>query len=278
MNRLFLSVLTAAMCAASFAQTAPKLTLHNNGKNVKGDFFTLGPHTTEFAFKGTVPNFYFKLSYARPVVTEVLYKVLMLDEKGIYANDFKMKVPKGKTEITWCWMVRPGSYTVKLVSPNDDDKVFQTYSIKVTDTVGDRATGNQKAGQAKVWICKDTDDNWNAIEPGGSPEKGIFNWKAGRTFNVMVKNNGKPFGVSFLGFVVHKQGADGRDTDFVNECQTDQIDSKATMWATTSGLPGMTSLPAGTYTLYVIDWSKREINFHSGNLKEYFAKVTIIVN
>jgi hypothetical protein len=277
MSRLFPALLAALLTASTFAQTPPKLTLYNNGKNVKGDHIALGAPTTEFVFKGTVPNFYFKLSYAKPVVTETLYKVLMLDEKGIYANDFKMKVPKGQKDITWCWMVRPGAYTVKLVSPTDDEKVFQTYAIKVTDTVGDRATGNQKAGQAKVWICKDTDDNWNAIEPGGSPEKGVFNWQANRTFNVMVKNNGKPFNVSFLGFVLHKQGPDGKDTDFVNECQTDQLQDKSTMWASTSGLPSMSSLPAGTYTLYVIDWSKRQINFHSGNLTEYFAKVTIIV-
>ena len=36
-------------------------------------------------------------------------------------------------------------------------------------------------------------------------------------------------------------------------------------------------LPAGAYTLYVIDRRKREVSEHRGNLTEYFAKTVLTV-
>lgn len=274
MTRLFVAGLLALLTIPAFAQTAPKFTTHNDGKHVKGDAFTTSAHTTNFIFKGSVPNFWVKLSQATPAKSVVTYRIAVWDAKNIIERDMKFSIPIGKKEAVYPLMLRPGTYTAKLLAVNDENKVYQTYDVTVTDTKGDRATGDQKAGQSKVWICRDTDDKWNALD--AAPVKdNVYTWPANKTFNVMVKNNGKAFGVSFLGFVIHKQGPDGKDTDFVNECQTDMLQSGNTMWASVTGLPGMTSLPAGTYTMYVIDWGKRQINMHPGNLTEYFAKITL---
>jgi len=35
-------------------------------------------------------------------------------------------------------------------------------------------------------------------------------------------------------------------------------------------------LPA-CYSVYIIDWRKREVSEHNGNLTEYFAKMTLTV-
>lgn len=274
----FLIALAVAAAATSIGQSVPKLTLHNDGKTVKGDNFTTSPHSTTFAFKGALSNVWVKLSSPTAAKVETKYRVIAYDHKGWQERDLKMYIPKGKKEMVWNWMIRPGTYTVKMMPLNGDTPVYQTYAITVTDPKDGaaRATGDQTAGQSKVWICRDTDDKWNALDPA-TYKDGAYHWPANKTFNVMVKNNGKAFGVNFLGFVIHKQGPDGKDTDFVNECQTDQISDKSTMWATVTGLPGMTSLPAGTYTMYVIDWGKRQVNFHSGNLTEYFAKITLVI-
>lgn len=36
-------------------------------------------------------------------------------------------------------------------------------------------------------------------------------------------------------------------------------------------------LPAGTYSVYVIAWGKREVSEHNGNLTDYFAKTVLTV-
>lgn len=274
MKRLIAIGFMTLLVGSAFSQTAPKLTLHNDGKHVKGDAFTTSPHTLNFVFKGSVPNFWVKLTQPTVAKSNVSYRIVVFDSKNIIERDMKLGIQIGKKEITFPMMLRPGTYTAKMVSINDENKVYHNYEVTVTDTKGPRATGDQKAGQAKVWICQDTDDKWNALDPAPVKDN-VYTWPANKTFNVMVKNNGKAFGTSFLGFVVHKQGPDGKDTDFVNEVQTDMLQSGNTMWASVTGLPGMTSLPAGTYTLYVIDWGKRQINMHPGNFTEYFAKITL---
>ena len=133
------------------------------------------------------------------------------------------------------------------------------------DTVGPRAASNQAAGQAKVWICKSVDDNWNCV--GGANE-----WKANAGFDVLFKNP-TPVGVEFIGIIFYKQDASGKDVEFTNEYQQN-IGEKNRFYATTGN---SISLPVGTYSVYIIAWGKREVMEHRGNLTEYFAKMTLTV-
>lgn len=116
-----------------------------------------------------------------------------------------------------------------------------------------------------VSVCKEIDDNWKCV--GESSE-----WKANEAFDVLFVNP-KPVGVDFIGIVFHKQGADGKDTDFVNEYQQ-QMEAQYRKYATVGG---SFRLPAGKYSIYVISWGKRESLVHNGNFKEYFAKTTLTV-
>ena len=74
-----------------------------------------------------------------------------------------------------------------------------------------KAAGNTPAGQGKVSICKEIDDDWKCV--GQSNE-----WAANSPFNVLFENPA-PVGVDFIGIVFYKQGADGKDVEFINEYQ-----------------------------------------------------------
>lgn len=127
----------------------------------------------------------------------------------------------------------------------------------------DTAAGNAPSG--KVSICKEIDDDWKCV--GQATE-----WAADTPFNVLFENKG-PAGVDFIGIVFYKQGADGKDVEHINEYQQ-QIGEKNSKYATVGD---MLKLPAGTYSVYIISWGKRELMMKNGNLKDYFAKTTLTV-
>lgn len=129
----------------------------------------------------------------------------------------------------------------------------------------DKAAGNAPASTGKVSICKEIDDDWKCV--GQSNE-----WTANSPFNVLFENKG-PVGVDFIGIVFYKQDADGKDADFVNEYQQN-IGEKNTKYATVGD---ELKLPAGTYSVYIISWGKRELMMKRGNLTEYFAKTVLTV-
>jgi hypothetical protein len=132
-----------------------------------------------------------------------------------------------------------------------------------TAAVSAQLTPNGKAG--KVSVCKEIDDNWKCV--GESAE-----WAANKSFNVLFVNP-KPVGVDFIGIVIHKQSADGTDGDMVKEYEQN-IGETNRKYATVGD---EISLPAGTYTIYIISWGNRETMYHKGNFADYFAKTTLKV-
>lgn len=129
----------------------------------------------------------------------------------------------------------------------------------------DKADGKTPAASGKVSICKEIDDDWKCV--GQSNE-----WEANSPFNVLFENKG-PVGVDFIGIVFYKQDANGKDVEFINEYQQN-IGEKNTKYATVGD---MLKLPAGTYSVYIIIWGKRELMMKNGNLKEYLAKTVLTV-
>ncbi len=125
----------------------------------------------------------------------------------------------------------------------------------------------QKSGtpSGTVSVCKEIDDDWKCV--GESAE-----WAANTNFNVLFVNT-VPVGVNFIGIVFHKQGSDGKDIAFINEYQQ-QMDPSYRKYATVGD---NFKLPAGTYSVYIISWGKRESLVHNGNFTEYFAKTTLKV-
>jgi hypothetical protein len=121
------------------------------------------------------------------------------------------------------------------------------------------------AVQGKVSICKEIDDDWKCV--GQSNE-----WKANEPFNILFENQ-KPVGVDFIGIIFYKQGADGKDTEFINELQAD-IGEKNTKYATVGD---SIKLPAGIYSVYILTWGKRELTMKNGNFTEYLAKTVLTV-
>ena len=121
------------------------------------------------------------------------------------------------------------------------------------------------SGNGTLVVCKEIDDDWKCV--GESAQ-----WPANTPFNVLFSKP-DPIGVNSIGIVIHKQGRDGKDADFINEYQQ-TIDEKSKWYATV----GETlKLPAGVYSIYIIRWDQRELTTHHGNFKEYFAKTTLTV-
>lgn len=161
---------------------------------------------------------------------------------------------------------KPGKYFVRMVNTLDRSQVWATTDFTVgEDTVGARAAGNTAAGQGRVSICKEIDDDWKCV--GQSDQ-----WAAGAPFNVLFENP-TPVGVEFIGIVIHRRGPDGKDAEFVKEYQQN-IGSDSRRYATVTD---EMRLPAGTYNVYIISWGKRESLEHYGNLTEYFAKTVLTV-
>ena len=161
---------------------------------------------------------------------------------------------------------KPGKYFVRMANYFDKSQVWATADFTVgEDTVGARAAGNTAAGQGKVSVCKEVDDDWKCV--GQSSQ-----WAANTPFNILFENPSQ-VGVDFIGIVFYRRGPDGRDVEFVNEYQQN-IGMDSRRYATVGD---ELKLPAGTYSVYVIAWGKREVLEHRGNLAEYFAKSVLTI-
>jgi hypothetical protein len=64
-----------------------------------------------------------------------------------------------------------------------------------------------------------------------------------------------------------------RDVEFLNKYQQN-IGETNRKYATVGD---QLRLPAGVYSVYIIDWRKREVSEHRGNLTEYLAKTTLTI-
>ena len=244
-----------------------KITKAQYGANVVETAACVNP-TKTFKPKGTLRNV-FVLATFTPVATgaRITFMITKDDANGEYVQNMDYYAsPQHTTAYIPFTINTPGKYFVRMVNYYDKSQVWATTDFTVgEDTVGPRAVGNPAAGQGKVSICKEIDDNWKCV--GASNE-----WKANTPFNVLFENP-TPSGVDFIGIVFHKQGPDGKDVEFVNDYQQN-IGMENRKYATTGD---SLSLPAGVYSIYIIAWGKRETMEHRGNLTEYFAKTTLTV-
>ena len=244
-----------------------KITKAQYGANVVETAACVNP-TKTFKPKGTLRNV-FVLATFTPVATgaRITFMITKDDANGEYVQNMDYYAsPQHTTAYIPFTINTPGKYFVRMVNYYDKSQVWATSDFTVgEDTVGPRAVGNTAAGQGKVSICKEIDDNWKCV--GASNE-----WKANTPFNVLFENP-TPSGVDFIGIVFHKQGPDGKDVEFVNDYQQN-IGMENRKYATTGD---SLSLPAGVYSIYIIAWGKRETMEHRGNLTEYFAKTTLTV-
>jgi hypothetical protein len=244
-----------------------KITEAHYGINTVETATCINP-TKTFTPKGTVANVNVVYSFPKvPTGAGLTFIVTKNDANGEYVRDVDYSVSPNHTTAYARFVINePGKYFLRLANYYNKAQVWAQSDFTVgADTVGPRATGNQAAGQGKVWICKSVDDNWNCV--GGSNQ-----WPANAGFDVLFKNP-VPVAVEFIGIVFYKQDASGKDIEFMNEYQQN-IGEKNRFYATSGN---SISLPAGTYSVYIIAWDKRQVYEHRGNMTEYFAKMTLSV-
>jgi hypothetical protein len=277
----YLALLVLSICCsmgfARSAQAQPKIELQTceDLKVAKKQYGVLvvetatcvGPAKT-FQPKGTLRNVNIVATFpAVPTGARITFLVTETDADGedVQYVDYTAS-PHHTTAYAQLTINKPGKYFVRMANYFDKSQVWATADFAVgADTVGARAAGNTAAGQGKVSICKEVDDDWKCV--GQSNQ-----WAANTTFNVLFENP-SPSGVDFIGIVFYRRGADGRDAEFVNEYQQN-IGMDSRRYATVGD---ELKLPAGAYTVYVIAWGKREVTEHRGNLSEYFAKTVLTV-
>jgi hypothetical protein len=224
--------------------------------------------SNSFTPKGTLRNIFMVASFPPvPTGAALAFKITKDNADGEYVHTVYYTVT-GHHKTAWAEATinAPGKYFVQMMNYYPPHQVWGTAAFTVgEDKVGPRAVGNTAAGQGKVSICKEIDDNWKCV--GESSQ-----WQANVPFNVLFENP-TPVGIDFIGIIFHKQGADGKDVGFVNEYQQN-IGEENRKYATVGD---SLRLPAGVYSVYVIAWGKREVYEHRGNLTEYFARTTLTV-
>jgi hypothetical protein len=267
-------------CSMSFAYSAhaqSKIELHTceDLKITKKQYGALAVETAAcvspaktFQPKGTLRNVNLVATFpAVPTGAGITFLVTENDAGGEHVQyvDYTAS-PHHTTAYAQLTINKPGKYFVRMANYFDKSQVWATAAFAVSeDTVGARAAGNTAAGQGKVSVCKEVDDDWKCV--GQSNQ-----WAATTPFNVLFENPSQ-VGVDFIGIVFYRQGADGKDVEFINEYQQN-IGMESRRYATVGDA---LKLPAGTYSVYVIAWGKREVMEHRGNLTEYFAKTVLTV-
>jgi hypothetical protein len=232
--------------------------------------------TDQFRVRGAEPNVH-AIAKLPPTVEAKKVKFTVLDSsnKVVASVDAPAFGGLGAAKLS---VAKPGDYLMQVGAEEPNTILGETPFKVLADSEGPFANGTQPTGQGSLWICKEVNDDWLPVGSTADAKTGnrLFTWKADEGFNILIKNKPKtPFGTLFLGIIIHKQGEDGKDFGFVNEYQSEQLEENvASMWCT---VQPPTSLPAGRYTLYIIDWYTREPTEHNGNLKQYFAKITIVV-
>jgi len=168
---------------------------------------------------------------------------------------------------------KAGKFTVAFLNTNDMTKPIATLPITVTDSTAATAAATATAPSVlggnpdvSLTVCSSVDDSWK-------PVGAATTWKVNVPFNVLIVDK-KPFNLDFLGIDIFRQGPDGKDSNFISEYQQQVSPPTSRKYATVDGL---TTLQQGKYSVYVIDWRKRELGEHDGNFKEYLAKVTLTV-
>lgn len=224
--------------------------------------------TKTFQPKGALRNVHILSTFpAVPTGAKITFLVTETDADGedVQYVDYWAS-PHHTTAYAQLTINKPGKYFVRMVNTLDRSQVWTTADFIIgEDTVGPRSAGNTAAGQGKVSVCKEIDDDWKCV--GQSSQ-----WAANAPFNVLFENPSQ-VGVDFIGIVFYRRGADGKDVEFVNEYQQN-IGMDSRRYATVGD---ELKLPAGAYSVYVIAWGKREVTEHRGNLAEYFAKTVLTV-
>jgi hypothetical protein len=273
---LVLSICCSLLFACS-AQAQPKIELRTcedlkitkkqYGASVVETATCVSP-TKTFQPKGTLRNVHILATFpAVPTGAGITFLVTETDADGEHVQyvDYTAS-PHHTTAYAQLTINKPGKYFVRMANYFDKSQVWATADFAVgEDTVGARAAGNTAAGQGKVGVCKEIDDDWKCV--GQSNQ-----WAANTPFNILFENPSQ-VGVDFIGIVFYRRGADGKDVEFVNEYQQN-IGMESRRYATVGN---ELKLPAGTYSVYVIAWGKREVLEHRGNLTEYFAKTVLTV-
>ncbi len=133
---------------------------------------------------------------------------------------------------------------------------------------------SQKVQQGTLTVCENTDDNVYAINPKTVVKVGepvVFLIDFGSTKYREGKD--KERDQFFISWEVYKMDSDGKDEMNLTELQQ----RSETLYKRYAIDQFQTFTEPGKYRIYALPWEMRDINFKSGNYKDYFGKAEIEV-
>jgi hypothetical protein len=133
---------------------------------------------------------------------------------------------------------------------------------------------SQKVQQGTLTVCENTDDNVYAINPKTVVKVGepvVFLIDFGNTKYREGKD--KERDQFFISWEVYKIDSDGKDEKNLTELQQ----RSETLYKRYAIDQFQTFSEPGKYRVYALPWEMRDINFKSGNYKDYFGKTEIEV-
>ena len=153
-------------------------------------------------------------------------------------------------------------------------KVIKSLFIIATLFVFCNLALSQKSQQGTLTVCENTDDNVYAINPKttvkiGEPVVYLIDFGSKK----YMEGKDKEPEQFFIAWEVYKMDAEGKDEKNITELQQ----RSETLYKRYAIDQFQTFTEPGKYRIYALPWEIRDVNFKSGNYKDYFGKTEIEV-
>lgn len=133
---------------------------------------------------------------------------------------------------------------------------------------------SQKVQKATLTVCENTDENVRAINPKTTVKVGepvVYMIDFGSTkYREGKDKSPEQF---FIAWEVYKIGEDGKDEKNLSELQQ----RSETLYKRYAIEEFQRFSEPGKYRVYALPWEMRDVNFKSGNYKDYFGMAEIEV-
>jgi len=148
------------------------------------------------------------------------------------------------------------------------------FLIAILIVVLNDSSFSQKSQQGTLTVCENTDDNVFAINPKTTVKVGepvVYLIDLGS--KKYMEGKDKEREQFFIAWEVYKMDAEGKDEMNITELQQ----RSETLYKRYAIDQFQTFTEPGKYRIYALPWEMRDINFKSGNYKDYFGKTEIEV-
>lgn len=169
-------------------------------------------------------------------------------------------------------VTEPGKYVAKFYPRDNPSKPYGSCKFTVVSAKngGPNNVSTKVEGTARMYMCSGYD------KKSGKPTGVKKELKAGSCANFLIDLGKVRDDLQYFGWVVYKNGATVEENEYIDQKYQDE-DEKHEMRYVYRDVPICLFKTPGNYTIYCIDWYKREDGYHNSELKDYLGKIEIQV-